>query len=128
MMKAMFLLLPAVLLGLAASAGADPDYTRLSNEELLSNDKPVLSAAEAQEAVKQGVINCQSDNLVGSHIDKLTVCELAKGPYPTGSHYKFILTREGLVPTFCAAGAGCSLPPSVVASLSSLQHVGHGSF
>jgi hypothetical protein len=44
-------------------------------------------------------------------------------PYPTGSRYRFILTQDGLHPMFCAAGAGCILPPSVASNLSSLQHV-----
>lgn len=123
MKKSMFLFLPVALLGIAASAAADTDYSKLSDEDQLSNDRPILSVAEAQQAVEHGVINCQTDNLVGSRIDKLTVCELAKTPLPTGSRYRFILTKDGLHPTFCSPGAGCMLPPSVASSLSSLQRV-----
>lgn len=128
MKKSMSLFLPIVLFGIAASAGAAPDYSQLSNDDQLSDDRPVLSVADTQLAIEHNVINCQTDNLIGSHIDKLTVCELVKQPYPTGSRYKFILTKDGLHPTFCSAGGGCTLPPSVVANLSSLQHVGRGTF
>lgn len=112
------------LLACAAAAGASsPELSRLSNEDLLSNDKPILSVVETQKAVEEGSLYCQTDDMVGSHIDKMTVCELAQVPYPVGARYRFILTDDGLVPTFCSPGGGCTLPPSIAASLSSLQRV-----
>lgn len=123
MKKSTFLFLPIVVFGIVAHAGAEPDYSRLSNESLLSSDKPILSAADAQQAIDHNVINCQTDNTVGSRIDKMTVCELVKTPAPSGSRYKFVLSSDGLYPMFCAASAGCTIPPSVASNLSSLQHL-----
>jgi hypothetical protein len=123
MNRYILLILSLLAFGAAASPAANPDLARLSDEELLSSDKPILSVAETQKAMADGALNCQTDDVVGSHIDKMTVCELAQVPYPTGARYRFILTDDGLLPTFCAPDAGCILPPSVVAGLSSLQRV-----
>ncbi len=123
MNKRILLLLPLLAFGAAASPAANPDLSMLSNQELLSNDKPILSVAETQKAVEDGALYCQTDDATGSRIDKMTVCELAQVPYPVGARYRFILTDDGLLPTFCSPGGGCTLPQSVVASLSSLQRV-----
>ena len=121
-MNRSLLLLPLAVLGITAAA-ADPARERLTNQELLFNDQPILTADETAQAVDRGLLNCQTDELTGSHIDKMTVCELAQVPLPTGSRYRFILTQEGLHPMFCSSTAGCVLPPSVASNLSSLQHV-----
>lgn len=123
MKKSTFLFLPIVLFGIVANAGAEPDYSRLSNDNLLSSDKPILSVADAQQAIDHNVLSCQTDNTVGSRIDKLTVCELVKTPAPTGSRYKFVLSSDGLYSMFCVASAGCTVPPSVASNLSSLQRL-----
>lgn len=122
-MNSRILLLLPLLAFSAEASSTSPDLSRLSNEDLLSNDKPILTVAETQKAVEDGALNCQTDDLVGSHIDKMTVCELAQEPYPVGARYRFILTDDGLMPTFCSPGGGCTLPQSVAANLASLQHV-----
>ncbi|WP_029922690.1 hypothetical protein [Nevskia soli] len=123
MNKSISLFLPIALFGIVLNAGAAPDYSRLTDEDLLSSDKPILSVADAQQAIDHNVLSCQTDNTVGSRIDKLTVCELVKTPAPTGSRYKFVLTSDGLYPMFCVASAGCTVPPSVASNLSSLQRL-----
>jgi hypothetical protein len=117
------LLFVPLLVCAAAASASSPDLSRLSNDDLLSSDKPILTVAETQKAVEEGTLNCQTDDVVGTRIDKRTVCDLAQLPYPTGSRYRFILTDDGLIPTFCSTSGGCTLPPSVVAGLSSLQRL-----
>ena len=111
MKKSGALVLLIAVLGIAASASAEPDFARLSNDDLLSsdytNDQPSLSVADTMLAIDRGVLTCQTDDVTGSHIYKRTVCDLVDGPPPVGTHYKFQLFQEGLYPMLCELRRGC---------------------
>lgn len=120
-MNKYLLFLPALAL-CGAAQGSEPALASLTEDHLFL-DKAVMSPADTEKAIEGGELYCQTDNVLGSHIDTLTVCDLAKVPNSTGSHYRFIFADDGLHPLFCTAVSGCFVPPSVQAGLNSLQHL-----
>jgi hypothetical protein len=116
--------LPALLFCTAPQAD---EGSKISQEEL-DTDAPVISVAAAQKAMDEGKLYCQTDGIVGTHITKLTVCDLGAVRLPTGAHYRFVLEKDGLHPLFCNAQSGCEMLPSVWSRLESQQHMDINAF